>query len=1622
MLRVIDILQRPAKDSEEHVEASPDIGRASPVQNSANIATSRPFASPEVVSYPEERSTASSKHSGGSAGGHEHIAVSPEVAFSLVDAAHTLVVYASIDNFMACSWPSAHNLSGIVFSQDGFQLQMKMERGLPDASKMDNSIGSLDIQTLHVELDRLEIYVRNWALFDSLDRESKSLGAGHESKQSSKVHNHSALFHSDEFESVPRVRYMYRPINKLMHTTKVIMFLRPDDESGATVNTSAADKLRQSTGFGSSSVRESTPFLGDPDRMWWDLRNLRLSQGRISAPSSSVINSSTSHIDKRGSTVKSIIGSPSNMSNFGSVISGRSRKSEFSYVRQGIPVKSAAEVSQYRGGRNNLIGMLDFSRTHALVHPPPSALPQSYRKRVVYEHSNNLLTDMVVQTDRYNIDSYSSLYAWSAAKRNSAASSHTKTNKTLSTSDKIWNLKVVDMRLLWTVRLRDLLADYVSHYYEIKMYQDAMFAGTKAESEERERLESEKQAVRAMQRRNSRASASDFLDLAESPAIGGANSLSPVPVQMIGRTRSYSEVDGLGRGRVSSAAVEESDLEKLFLSNAKEEPKAGVSESRSDRQKSSGAMSSRRKSDAMKLAEMFQLESNESETVNEHDPALQSAVGAIRRRNSNFAGVQVPAPAKSSKSRSQVVPRRQSLLYRDIQRSASTAAVDIGADIGNSGSGDAFEVNIDDAESANQANNRRRSAGSIRRSSMSPLPMLREDQDDENTPRPAQTPDRFADSGLVNYKFASNEEITFGFDDDASELSRENGDSMNFRPKRSSFGSRTPMTPFSELTVSPVNTMADGGTRKQLKHSSSAPVVDDYSPGVSPPKPSSRRGSAPTSSSQASASSRRYFIVELIDPQVNFLDERAQGSLLIVAGLSSLEGTKGITAAIQIQSVDDTPQRENTLNLIMDGVSAFTVPTNDTLTKRNSDGTVVTVAVENIVHWKAMDFTMSTANKASHSLLHPTRKQPQVSSRLRSKALQRFSQSKSMAMSHASSLGIAIGEDGKERLVNNLMVAIEDFQIKALYTFYEDVPLEEASTMKIMKGKRALVNLFMLDLPSLILDMTSTQFYIFLNVITNVLLAPPPKTSSSWRESKAADEKDATKKEMKVISLTDFDDVVATPAAKGPVLLTMDNRTHRDGILRALEGHLIGSGGGLDEVDYSLARHIEYFVGRGVWRLRSSGPNDASFASISTAVTATLVDTSAQTAKVVVSNKDMIEVGFMGLFGAHTFHEDRCSTNIFEVQRFWARNVDSSCLHSEGDAATNSSAEVKSSLLMSTTKTSAKASMTSDWVIVPHLLHADPCTRCGRIFSVEHNTSDSCSFHADTEGRPGEFKFTAVGSGRSMRYVQMWSCCGATEPDAVGCSRRPHVCKEIMLTIRAEATPTVLVENVEVTVLKTIEISVFPGALYDIRLQITRNVVDLLHKYFSLKAELLEDDPKADEKTKDTTAPEASVAEATEGDRVVEAKAEETNSTSTSAIVVADAPIVKKHESAIYIKYLRVGEINVEVSTSGFPINLERYKAIVEPYVRHSKVMDWQRLIWKLEKHATWSVTKHTASKGFANMWKVIFPTAAEALGAKQRDAEDDPNNIVEYVNEDNAGEDARAALLLGIKKNKLFI
>jgi len=66
-------------------------------------------------------------------------------------------------------------------------------------------------------------------------------------------------------------------------------------------------------------------------------------------------------------------------------------------------------------------------------------------------------------------------------------------------------------------------------------------------------------------------------------------------------------------------------------------------------------------------------------------------------------------------------------------------------------------------------------------------------------------------------------------------------------------------------------------------------------PGVDPCAPPSASGNP------AQPASVFFFVVELIDPQINFLDTKTHSSLIIVAGRSSLEGRKYTHATLPPQ-------------------------------------------------------------------------------------------------------------------------------------------------------------------------------------------------------------------------------------------------------------------------------------------------------------------------------------------------------------------------------------------------------------------------------------------------------------------------------------------------------------------------------------------------------------------------------------------------------------------------------------------------------------------------------------------------------------------------------------------------
>ena len=107
--------------------------------------------------------------------------------------------------------------------------------------------------------------------------------------------------------------------------------------------------------------------------------------------------------------------------------------------------------------------------------------------------------------------------------------------------------------------------------------------------------------------------------------------------------------------------------------------------------------------------------------------------------------------------------------------------------------------------------------------------------------------------------------------------------------------------------------------------------------------------------------------------------------------------------------------------------------------------------------------------------------------------------------------------------------------------------------------------------------------------------------------------------------------------------------------------------------------------------------------------------------------------------------------------------------------------------------------------------------------------------HETKYGEKGEFKEYDEINEEGCSIFR-WSCCGSEERFGSECVRRPHASKDIMFALRAEAAPSVRVGNVDVVVCKTVEVSVFPGTSYDLKLRIARSLLEMIHTYFSLEA------------------------------------------------------------------------------------------------------------------------------------------------------------------------------------------
>ncbi|CAM9337318.1 unnamed protein product [Discosporangium mesarthrocarpum] len=397
-----------------------------------------------------------------------------------------------------------------------------------------------------------------------------------------------------------------------------------------------------------------------------------------------------------------------------------------------------------------------------------------------------------------------------------------------------------------------------------------------------------------------------------------------------------------------------------------------------------------------------------------------------------------------------------------------------------------------------------------------------------------------------------------------------------------------------------------------------------------------------------------------------------------------------------------------------------------------------------------------------------------------------------------------------------LREAMRDFNAHARYVFHEDIKCRQVVAGHTRRVQHCPTNRLSLDVPELFVHLDARQFYEVLDVVRNLLLAPPPMALMSKVKKR--------RKKNRIRGCLDSDKLGIERGKEGHDKnkpYDISSKHDREHLKEVVEATLQLWGGtvrrssvtsnqvsgqvqegmpgygltGSEPRTHELTR-IRYRIGRCTWRLMMS-PDSMQAGEAA----------------------DLLEIGLTGLSSCHTYLEDASGSGVpvqnvlFQVERLWVQNL---CPGEEAFAAF------------------ADASA----VLQPRLGSTEPCQACGDYFEPESNSTDSCRFHGTDDGELGEFLLAPAASkysenGEPCPMVGRWSCCGSTWEGKPGCMPRPHEPKEVMVSLRAEGGPSVLAGTTQVSVFKHLEVNIFPSVSYELALQMTRGVAVLLQKYFN---------------------------------------------------------------------------------------------------------------------------------------------------------------------------------------------
>lgn len=217
----------------------------------------------------------------------------------------------------------------------------------------------------------------------------------------------------------------------------------------------------------------------------------------------------------------------------------------------------------------------------------------------------------------------------------------------------------------------------------------------------------------------------------------------------------------------------------------------------------------------------------------------------------------------------------------------------------------------------------------------------------------------------------------------------------------------------------------------------------------------------------------------------------------------------------------------------------------------------------------------------------------------------------------------------------------------------------------------------------------------------------------------------------------------------------------------------------------------------------------------------------------------------------------------------------------------------------------------ADVVVKPVLGNErSPCQRCGRTFSHSNNDLNSCLFHS------GKF------------VVGKWTCCQASEPKSPGCKTGPHTGKERTAVVRVETLPPA-VEGI--TLYSHLEVNIFPSVPHTLTVQISKSLSRLFMDYFFIGGQ---DDGDNDDDVKSAMATASTRTDSTTHKQTSRKKSlliggkgnvhqSSNDYVSGGSYDQSDHKHFKEQQEQqpaemFFVKVLRVGHVNVEVSLAGF--------------------------------------------------------------------------------------------------------